>query len=257
MTHPTHESCDHCGHHHELRVEDLQVRYREVEALQGVNMSTSCGSCVALIGPNGAGKSTLLKAIAGLLPVSGGRILWRGTKVSKWSREIAYLPQRENVDWHFPITVRGVVRMGRYPQAGRWRPFSVDDENAIQRAIEWMDLADLGDRQISALSGGQQQRVFLARALAQEAHVLLLDEPFTGLDRTSKNALAKTLRKLTEEGRLVIASHHDLDTVRDIYDEVLLLNRKPLAFGPVADVFTGEQIEKTFAAGAAAGKERA
>jgi len=120
-----------------------------------------------------------------------------------------------------------------------------------------MDLADLGDRQISALSGGQQQRVFLARALAQEAHVLLLDEPFTGLDRTSKNALAKTLRKLTEEGRLVIASHHDLDTVRDIYDEVLLLNRKPLAFGPVADVFTGEQIEKTFAAGVAGGKEHA
>ena len=233
------------------------MRYREVEALSGVNMSTSCGSCVALIGPNGAGKSTLLKAIAGLLPVSGGRILWRGTKVSKWSREIAYLPQRENVDWHFPITVRGVVRMGRYPQAGWWRPFSVDDENAIQRAIEWMDLADLGDRQISALSGGQQQRVFLARALAQEAHVLLLDEPFTGLDRTSKNALAKTLRKLTEEGRLVIASHHDLDTVRDIYDEVLLLNRKPLAFGPVAEVFTGEQIEKTFAAGVAGGKERA
>jgi ABC-type Mn2+/Zn2+ transport system ATPase subunit len=183
--------------------------------------------------------------------------LWRGTKVAKWSREIAYLPQRENVDWHFPITVRGVVRMGRYPQSGWWRPFSVDDENAIQRAIEWMDLADLGDRQISALSGGQQQRVFLARALAQEAHVLLLDEPFTGLDRTSKNALAKTLRKLTEEGRLVIASHHDLDTVRDIYDEVLLLNRKPLAFGPVAEVFTGEQIEKTFAAGVAGGKERA
>lgn len=238
-------------------MEGLQVRYREVEALSGVNMSASCGSCVALIGPNGAGKSTLLKAIAGLLPVSGGRILWRGTKVSKWSREIAYLPQRENVDWHFPITVRGVVRMGRYPQAGWWRPFSVDDENAIQRAIEWMDLADLGDRQISALSGGQQQRVFLARALAQEAHVLLLDEPFTGLDRTSKNALAKTLRKLTEEGRLVIASHHDLDTVRDIYDEVLLLNRKPLAFGPVAEVFTGEQIEKTFAAGVAGGKERA
>ncbi|MGA0854420.1 MAG: metal ABC transporter ATP-binding protein [Luteolibacter sp.] len=254
MTHPNHESCDHCGHHHELMVENLQVRYREVEALNSVNISTSCGSCVALIGPNGAGKSTLLKAIAGLLPVFGGRILWRGTKVAKWSREIAYLPQRENVDWHFPITVRGVVRMGRYPQAGWWRPFSTDDETAIQRAIEWMDLAELGDRQISALSGGQQQRVFLARALAQEAHVLLLDEPFTGLDRTSKNALAKTLRNLTEEGRLVIASHHDLDTVRDIYDEVLLLNRKPLAFGSVADVFTGEQIEKTFAT-TVAGKE--
>ena len=174
MVIPEHESCAHCGHHHELQVTDLAVRYREVEALRDVSFSTSCGACVALIGPNGAGKSTLLKAIAGLLPVSAGSILWRGTKVARWSREIAYLPQRENVDWQFPITVRGVVRMGRYPQAGWWRPFSKDDETAIDRAIGMMALEDLQDRQISRLSGGQQQRVFLARALAQEAHVLLL-----------------------------------------------------------------------------------
>jgi ABC-type Mn2+/Zn2+ transport system ATPase subunit len=255
MTLPAHDNCAHCGHHHELRVENLHVRYREVDALQDVSLATSCGSCVALIGPNGAGKSTLLKAIAGLLPVCGGRILWRGTKVARWSREIAYLPQRENVDWQFPITVRGVVRMGRYPQAGWWRPFSAADEAAIDHAIELMDLADLRDRQISQLSGGQQQRVFLARALAQEAHVLLLDEPFTGLDRNSKSALASTLRHLTEEGRLVIASHHDMDTVRDIYDEVLLLRRRMISFGPVADVFTEEKLEETFGSIAADGKE--
>ena len=248
MTHSTHDSCAHCGHHHELRVEDLQVCYREVNALQNVSFATSCGACVALIGPNGAGKSTLLKAIAGLLPIAAGRIWWRGTKVAKWSREIAYLPQRENVDWQFPITVRGVVRMGRYPQAGWWRPFSPADEAAIDRAIGLMGLADLADRQISQLSGGQQQRVFLARALAQEAHVLLLDEPFTGLDRNSKSALAATLRHLTEEGRLVIASHHDMETVRDIYDEVLLLNRRAIAFGPVADVFTEAGLAATFGA---------
>ncbi len=255
MTSPAHESCAHCGHHHELRVEDLHVCYRNVDALRGISFSTSCGACVALIGPNGAGKSTLLKAIAGLLPIAGGRIFWRGTKVARWSREIAYLPQRENVDWHFPITVRGVVRMGRYPQAGWWRPFSSADETAIARAIEVMGLAEIGDRQISELSGGQQQRVFLARALAQEAHVLLLDEPFTGLDRTSKHALAGTLRRITEEGRLVIASHHDMDTVRDIYDEVLLLRRKAIAFGPVAEVFNETLLSETFGALTGDGKE--
>jgi ABC-type Mn2+/Zn2+ transport system ATPase subunit len=247
MTASSHDNCAHCGHHHELRVEGLAVRYREVEALRDVSFSTSCGACVALIGPNGAGKSTLLKAVAGLLPIAAGNILWRGTRVARWSREIAYLPQRENVDWQFPITVRGVVRMGRFPQAGWWRPFSDHDEEAIDRAMEMMDLGGLQQRQISQLSGGQQQRVFVARALAQEAHVLLLDEPFTGLDRNSKSALAATLRTIAEEGRLIIASHHDLDTVRDIYDEVLLLRRKTMAYGPVADVFTADHIEKTFA----------
>lgn len=246
MVNPSHESCAHCGHHHELQVEGLAVSYREVDALRDVTFSTSCGACVALIGPNGAGKSTLLKAIAGLLPVAVGGILWRGTKVARWSREIAYLPQRENVDWQFPITVRGVVAMGRYPQAGWWRPFSKDDDSSIDRAIGMMGLEDLQDRQISHLSGGQQQRVFLARALAQEAHVLLLDEPFTGLDRPSKTALAGTLRHLTEEGRLVIASHHDMDTVRDIYDEVLLLRRRMIAFGSVANVFTPDKLDETF-----------
>jgi ABC-type Mn2+/Zn2+ transport system ATPase subunit len=246
MTTPTHESCAHCDHHHELQIEGVTVRYREVDALHNISFSTSCGLCVALIGPNGTGKSSLLKAIAGLLPIVDGRILWRGTKVARWSREIAYLPQRENVDWQFPITVRGVVRMGRYPQAGWWRPFSKTDEAAIDRAVEMMGLGDLENRQISQLSGGQQQRVFLARALAQEAHVLLLDEPFTGLDRPSKSALAENLRHLTEEGRLVIASHHDMDTVRDIYDEVLLLRRRAVAFGPVADVFTEDLLHQTF-----------
>jgi ABC-type Mn2+/Zn2+ transport system ATPase subunit len=243
---PAHDACAHCAHHHELRVENVAVRYREVDALRGVSFATSCGTCVALIGPNGAGKSTLLKAVAGLLPVAAGTILWRGTRVARWSREIAYLPQRENVDWQFPITVRGVVRMGRYPQAGWWRPFSAADEAAIDRSIDLLGLRDLENRQISQLSGGQQQRVFLARALAQEAHVLLLDEPFTGLDRPSRIALGETLRQLSAEGRLVIASHHDMDTVRDIYDEVLLLRRRMIAYGAVADVFNEEKLGETF-----------
>jgi ABC-type Mn2+/Zn2+ transport system ATPase subunit len=255
MTHETHDSCAHCHHHHELVVDGVGVNYRAVRALEDVSFSTSCGSCVALIGPNGAGKSTLLKAIAGLLRADAGNILWRGTRVGKWSREIAYLPQREDVDWKFPITVRGVVRMGRYPNAGWWRPFSKTDNDAVDRALDAMGLRDLEDRQISQLSGGQQQRVFLARALAQEAHALLLDEPFTGLDRTSKAALATLLRELAAEGRLVVASHHDLDTVRDIYDEVLFLRRRTLAFGPVSSTFNSKNLDTTFGALAADGKE--
>jgi ABC-type Mn2+/Zn2+ transport system ATPase subunit len=255
MTHETHDSCAHCNHHHELVVDGVGVNYRAVRALENVAFSTSCGSCVALIGPNGAGKSTLLKAIAGLLRPDNGNILWRGTRVGKWSREIAYLPQREEVDWKFPITVHGVVRMGRYPNAGWWRPFSKTDEAAVDRALEAMDLTSLAQRQISQLSGGQQQRVFLARALAQEAHALLLDEPFTGLDRTSKAALASLLRELAAEGRLVVASHHDLDTVRDIYDEVLLLKRATIAFGPVSTTFTDENLNATFGKLATSGKE--
>lgn len=257
MVPSAHESCAHCGHHHELQVENLRVCYRDLEALREVSFSTSCGARVALIGPNGAGKSTLLKAVAGLLPLSDGRILWRGTRVAKWSREIAYLPQRENVDWQFPITVNGVVRTGRYPQTGWWRPFTEKDDAAIARAIVAMDLAGLGDRHISELSGGQQQRVFLARALAQEAHVLLLDEPFAGLDLNARASLATTLRHLAEEGRLVIASHHDLDSVRDIFDEVLLLRHRAMAFGPVAEVFNDALIAKTFDDPGDGGKEAA
>lgn len=245
----SHECCAHHHHHHQLRVEDLRVSYRDLLALDGISLATSCGSCVALVGPNGAGKSTLLKTIAGLLPAQQGRIFWRGTRVARWSREIAYLPQRENVDWQFPITVRGVVSMGRYPQSGWWKPFSANDNAAIDRAIHAMRLEALENRQISELSGGQQQRVFLARALAQEAHALLLDEPFTGLDRTSRLDLAALLRTLAVEGRLVMASHHALETVEEIFDEVLLLNRHPIAFGPVAEVFTETNIRATFGQG--------
>ena len=254
MTHETHDSCAHCDRHHELVVENLDVRYRAVRALEDVSFSTSCGSCVALIGPNGAGKSTLLKAIAGLLPLENGRILWRGSRVGKWSREIAYLPQREDVDWKFPITVRGVVRMGRYPNVGWWRPFSKADDAAVDKALEVMGLMELENRQISQLSGGQQQRVFLARAIAQEAHAFLLDEPFAGLDRTSKAALATLLRDLASEGRLVVASHHDLDTVKDIYDEVLLLKRRKIASGPVSAIFTEANLNKAFGSLAGVGR---
>ena len=173
MSDDHHDCCDHHGHHHELVIENLSVSYRRVLALENISLATSCGNRVALIGPNGAGKSTLLKAIAGLVPREKGSILWRGTTVKKWSREFAYLPQREDVDWSFPITVRGLVEMGRYPQTGWWRKFSSTDSLAVDKALESLALLDLQDRQIRELSGGQQQRAFLARSLAQEAHVLV------------------------------------------------------------------------------------
>lgn len=242
-----HDCCAHHGHHHELVIEGLSVSYRDILALSGVSMATSCGNRVALIGPNGAGKSTLLKAIAGLVPRSSGEILWRGTSVKKWSREFAYLPQREEVDWSFPITVRGLVEMGRYPQTGWWRKFSEDDTRAVDTALESLNLNDLQDRQIRELSGGQQQRAFLARAIAQEAHVLLLDEPFTGLDRNAAMLLADLLAKLSGEGRLIIASHHELVSAPDLFDEVLVLNTRQVAFGAVAETLTPQLIADTFA----------
>lgn len=246
MNEAHHDCCAHHGHHHELVIEDLSVSYRRVLALENISLSTSCGNRVALIGPNGAGKSTLLKAIAGLVPRDSGSIRWRGTAVKKWSREFAYLPQREEVDWSFPITVRGLVEMGRYPQTGWWRKFTPEDTLAVDRALESLALLDLQDRQIRELSGGQQQRTFLARALAQEAHVLLLDEPFTGLDRNAAQLLGDLLARLAQEGRLVIASHHDLNTVPQLFDEALVLSTRALAFGPVAETLTAELIERTF-----------
>ena len=247
MNETHHDCCAHHGQHHELVIENLTVCYRRVLALENVTLATSCGNRVALIGPNGAGKSTLLKAIAGLVPRDGGTIRWRGTAVKKWSREFAYLPQREEVDWSFPITVRGLVEMGRYPQTGWWRKFSSDDTAAVDAALEALALLDLQHRQIRELSGGQQQRAFLARALAQEAHVLLLDEPFTGLDRNASKLLGDLLDKLSHEGRLVIASHHDLNTVPLLFDEALVLATRALAFGPVGEVLTSELVERTFA----------
>lgn len=241
-----HDCCAHHGHHHELAIEDLSVFYRNVRALEGVNLATSCGNRVALIGPNGAGKSTLLKAIAGLVPRASGTIRWRGTAVRKWSREFAYLPQREEVDWSFPITVKGLVEMGRYPQTGWWRRFSKADHEAVDRAIESLALGDLRHRQIRELSGGQQQRAFLARALAQEAHVLLLDEPFTGLDRNASELLGDLLQRLALEGRLVIASHHDLVSAPRLFDEVLLLATRPVAFGIAEEVLRENIIRTAF-----------
>lgn len=229
-----------------LQVERLHVHHGAICALRNVSLAIQSGEAMALLGRNGAGKSTLLKAIAGLPAIMRGQILWKGEPVARWRKEIAYLPQREEVDWNFPITVRGLVEMGRYTQLGPWGKFRSVDEEAVESALQAMELGPLANRQIRQLSGGQQQRTFIARAMAQEARVLLLDEPFAGLDKSAAELLSRLIHRLTSEGRLIIASHHDLNTAEEIFSQALLLNREQVAFGPVRSVLTQPHIETAF-----------
>ncbi|MEG0836397.1 MAG: metal ABC transporter ATP-binding protein [Akkermansia sp.] len=234
-------------HSHRLTVQSLNANYGAVCALKDIQFSITCGHTLAIMGPNGAGKSTLIKAIAGLIRPASGSILWNDVPMASFPGEIAYLPQRSEVDWSFPITVRSLVEMGRYPSLGLWGKFSPHDREIVDKSLESMRLTDLDNRQIGALSGGQQQRVFLARALAQEAHVLLLDEPFTGLDSPSSEALGVLLSSLAQEGRLIIASHHDLNTVTSLFDSLLLLRQQVISFGSSVEMNTPEWINKTYA----------
>ncbi len=235
-------------HHggHSLSVQELSVRYGDTLALQNITFTTHCGHMLALMGPNGAGKSTLIHAIAGLVAPCTGKIRWNEHDLMQTRREIAFVPQRSAVDWQFPITVRHLVEMGRYPHIGYWKKESAHDKHIVNKALESLQLTHLQDRRISDLSGGQQQRAFLARALAQEAHILLLDEPFTGLDIPGMETLGKQLRELAAEGRLIIASHHNLNNVRELFDQTLLLNKQRIAFGSTTDVLTEKNLQSTF-----------
>jgi ABC-type Mn2+/Zn2+ transport system ATPase subunit len=234
--------------HHTLRAEGLHVHYGSICALHDVSFELTCGTAVALIGGNGAGKSTLMKRMVGLIPPSAGQVVWRGVPMAQSTHEIAYLPQRSDVDWSFPLTVRGLVELGRYPLVGPWRRFTAVDHGAVERAMDRMQIGALAARQIGQLSGGQQQRVMIARALAQDAHVLLLDEPFAGLDQPSQDLLVRLLRELVGSGHLVVASHHDLKTVSDIFDQAILLNGTLIAHGPSRAVLTPENLVRAFGA---------
>ncbi len=232
--------------HHRLEIKDLTVSYHRAPAIHHVTAEVECGSCVALLGPNGAGKSTLLKAIVGIVPPETGSVTFHSGAMRKSAADIAYLPQRSAIDWDFPITVRGMVETGCYLRLGMWRFFRKEDDARVDAALERMRLQDLAGRQISALSGGQQQRAFLARALAQDAHVFLLDEPFAGLDKSSQESLGRTLRELAGRENLIIASHHDLKSVPEMFDHALFLNGELIAFGETKDVFTEANIAATF-----------
>lgn len=236
---------------HQLQIRDLTVSYHRIPAVHHLNLELRCGTSVALLGPNGAGKTSFFKALVGLVKPETGSVKLGGH--GHRHGDIAYLPQRENIDWDFPVTVRGLAEMGRYARLGWWRRFREEDCIAVDRALATMELAELADRQISALSGGQQQRAFLARALAQEAHVLLLDEPFTGLDKPAQDLLAQAIHRIVSEGNLVIASHHDLKTVPELFHQVIFLNGELIAFGDTATTFTEANIGRAFGTQAFAG----
>ena len=234
------------GEHHKLEAVSLHVHYGSICALHDVSFSLCCGHCVGLLGKNGAGKSTLLKTIAGLGLDMAGSIVWRNRPLELCRTEIAYLPQSGSAEVDFPITVRGLVEMGRFPHLGnfgRWRKL---DSDVVDEAIELLELQDLQHRRLYQLSGGQRQRANLARALAQEAHVLLLDEPYSGLDQPSQEMLSRVIHMLARGGRLVLVSHHDLKTVSQLFDQVLMLNGSLVACGETTGTFTDDNIAKTY-----------
>jgi len=229
-----------------LALEGVSAGYDGRPALTDVTMSVPHGAQVAIVGPNGAGKSTLFKALVGLLPVKSGRILLHGRPPGGQTDPIAYVPQREEIDWGFPVTVHDVVMMGRYGRLGWLRRPREADREVVARCLEELGIADLERRAIGELSGGQQQRVFLARALAQEPHVLLLDEPFTGVDVSAREALLTLLARLRERSITVLVSTHDMETAARRFELVALLNKRLIAYGAPPDVFTPDHLTEAF-----------
>ena len=229
-----------------IEVNDLTVAYQEHAVLWDIDLAVPQGVLMAIVGPNGAGKTTLIKAILGLVRPAAGEVLIHGRPYRERRLLVGYVPQRGSVDWDFPTTVLDVVMMGRYGALG-WlrRPGQRERAKAIE-ALQKVGMEALANRQISQLSGGQQQRVFLARALAQEAQVYLMDEPFQGVDATTERAIVALLRDLRDAGKTVVAVHHDLQTVPEYFDWMMLLNVRRIAVGPVAEVFTEENLRITY-----------
>ena len=234
-----------------IEVADLTVAYGEKPVLWDIDLDVPAGTLMAVVGPNGAGKTTLVRAILGLVRPAAGRALVLGRPVDEQRRRVAYVPQRGSVDWDFPTSVHDVVEMGRFGHLGWLRRPGRADREAARAALEQVGIADLAGRQISQLSGGQQQRVFLARALVQDADVYLMDEPFQGVDATTERAIVELLRGLRADGRTVVVVHHDLQTVPEYFDSVTLLNVRRIASGPVAEVFTEENLRLTYGGRAA------
>lgn len=237
-------------HEHEgfaLVARDLTAGYPGFPpAIEGVNLRVPVGELVGLIGPNGAGKSTLFKAMLGLVQPQRGEVLAFGRPVARAREEIAYMPQVEEVDWDFPASVRDVVLMGRYRSMRPFRRWSKTDRDAAMDALERVQLAPMADRQVGQLSGGQRRRVLMARAIARGARLLLLDEPFAGLDAAVQHDLIHILDGLAKEGRSILIATHDLTCVANSCDEAICLNRRVIAAGPSAEVLTAEVLTETF-----------
>jgi len=231
---------------HRLEVENISVAYGDKPVLDDVSFQVPHGARIAVVGPNGAGKSTLFKALVGLLPLQSGQIMIHGLPLGDHKDCVAYIPQREEVDWRFPVTVEDVVMMGRFNTRGWFAPPNRDDRAAAARSLAEMNIADLAKTSISDLSGGQQQRVFLARALAQEPHILLMDEPFTGVDATTQEATLALLDRLRERQVTAIISTHDLNLAASRFDTVLLINKTVVAYGESKETLKQENLKLAF-----------
>ena len=229
-----------------LEIDAITVAYNGKPVLQDLTFQVPHAARVAVVGPNGAGKSTLFKAMVGLLPTRSGQIRIHGLPLGGHQDCVAYVPQREEVDWRFPVTVTDVVMMGRFGRRGWLKRPTLADRQAVAHGLEQMGIADLAGRGIGELSGGQQQRVFLARALAQEPHILLMDEPFTGVDATTQEATLQLLDDLSAAQVTVMVSTHDLSLASQRFDLVLLINRQLIAYGTPEQVFTSQTISQAF-----------
>jgi len=229
-----------------LELHDLSVAYHQRPVIYGADLEVPRGKLVGIIGPNGAGKSTLIKAVMNLVPVTSGWVKIFGEPYKKAKSRVAYVPQRESVDWDFPVSVMDVVLMGRYGRLGLVRRPRREDREAAELALERVKMSSFAGRQISNLSGGQQQRVFLARALAQESDLYLMDEPFTGVDAATESAIVALLKELKALGKTILVVHHDLTSAERYFDMLLLLNMRVVAFGDTKDIFTVDLLQKTY-----------
>lgn len=229
-----------------LDVHDVTVAYHRRPVLWDIDLTIDEPSLVGIVGPNGAGKSTLIKAILGLVPLTSGSVTVLGEPVHRQRKRIGYVPQRESVDWDFPVSVLDVVLMGTYGRLGWFRRPGSRQRNSAMQCLDRVGLAELAERQIGQLSGGQQQRTFLARALAQEADVYLMDEPMAGVDAATERAVFALLQELRKGGKTVLVVHHDLRTVPHYFERVVMLNMRLVAAGPTADVFTADNLRKTY-----------
>jgi manganese/zinc/iron transport system ATP- binding protein len=229
-----------------LEIHDMTVAYHRKPVLWDIDLTVPEHKLIAILGPNGAGKSTLMKAVLGLVPRASGRVDIFGKPYEEQRSLVGYVPQRESVDWDFPISALEVVLMGRYGHVGWFRRPKKQDVQVARESLEKVGLGDLANRQISQLSGGQQQRVFLARALAQDAKLYFMDEPFAGVDAATERAILTLLHELKDTGKTVVVVHHTLQTVRDYFDHMILLNMRVVAHGPVSETFTDENLNKTY-----------
>lgn len=229
-----------------LRTSQLSVNYDKTPVLWDITLSVPPGLLVGIIGPNGAGKSTFIKTALGLLTPISGKVEFFGEPLKKARQRIAYVPQRETVDWDFPITVKELVLMGRYGKLGLFRYPRAADIAAAQHCLEMVGMSQYANRQISQLSGGQQQRVFIARALLQDADIYFLDEPFAGIDLASEMIIMNLLRELRDKGKTIFVVHHDLNTVESYYDWLIMLNMRLVACGPTKEVFNPKMLYAAF-----------